>query len=90
MTMDLGEIRTIITTTSPQDQTSHMGIIAQTMEDPLINAQISHLKETMEIDLEMDLSTTRMGTDETMDIFLIPHRTKGEISHKITPTPTKK
>ena len=37
-----------------------MGIIAQTMEDHLINAQIGHLIETMEIDLESDLSTTRM------------------------------
>ena len=44
---------------SLQDQTSHMGIIAPTMGDPLGNAKISHLIETMETDLEMDLSTTR-------------------------------
>ena len=40
----------------------------------------------MEIDLEMDLSTTRMATGETLEIFLVPHRNKGETSHKITPT----
>ena len=86
MTMDLGGIPPIITRISLQDQISHMGINAQTMEDHLINAQINLLIETMEIDLEMYLSTTQMGTGETMEIFLVPHRTKGEISHKTTPT----
>ena len=86
VTMGLGEAPAIITRISLQDQTSHMGIIAQTMEDHLINAQISHLIETMETDLEMDLSTTRMGIGETMEIFLVLHRPKGEISHKIAYT----
>ena len=86
ITMGLGEIPTIITRISHQGQTSHMGIIAQTMEDPLINAQISHLIKTIEIDLEMDLLTTRMRTGEIMEFFLVPHRTKGDTSHKITPT----
>ena len=61
-----------------------MGIITQTLEDHLINAQISHLIETMEIDLGMDLPTTRMGAGETMEIFLVLHRPKEETSHKIT------
>ena len=39
----------------------------------------------MEIDLETDLSTTRMGTSETMEIFLVLRRLKKETSHKITP-----
>ena len=47
ITMGLGEIPPIITRISLQDQSSHVGIIAQTMEDPLINAKTNHLKETM-------------------------------------------
>ena len=38
-----------------------------------------------EIDLEIDLSTTRMGTGETMRIFLALHRLKEETSHKMNP-----
>ena len=64
ITMSLGEIPPIITRTSLRDQTSHMGIIAQTMGDPLINAEINHLIQTMETDLEMDPSITRMGTGD--------------------------
>ena len=37
----------------------------------------------METDLEMDFSTTRMGTGEAMAIFLVLYRLKGETSHKI-------
>ena len=84
ITTDL-EVPPIITRISLQDQTPHIGLIAQTMEDHLINAQISHSIETMEINLEMDLLTTRMGTGETTEIFLVPHRLKEETSHKITP-----
>ena len=84
-TMGLGGIPPVITRISLQDQTSHIGIIAQTMEGSLINAQISHPPETMEIDREMDLSTTLMGTGEAMKTFLVLHRTKEETFHKITP-----
>ena len=49
--------------------TSHMRTITRTTEDHMISAQINHLIEMMEIDLEMDLSTTGMGTGETMEIF---------------------
>ena len=64
--MDLGETPRIITRIFLHDQTSHMGLTAQTMGDPLSNAKISHLIETMEIDLGMDLSITRMGTGNQM------------------------
>ena len=40
----------------------------------------------MEMDLEMDLLTIRMGTGETMEIFLVPHQLKEDTSHKITPS----
>ena len=83
VTMGLGGTPPISTRNFLRDQTSHMGKIAQIMEDHLINAQISHLIETMETDLEMDPSTTRMGIGETMENFLVLHRPKGEISHKI-------
>ena len=63
-----------------------MGIIVQIMEDHLINAQICHLTETMETDLEMDLLATEIGIGGTMEIFLVLHRPKGKISYKITPT----
>ena len=38
-----------------------------------------------EIDLEMDLSTTRTGTGETMETFLVLRRLKKETSRKKTP-----
>ena len=67
-----------------QGATLHMGTTTRTTEDHMINAQIIRSIETMEIDLEMNLSTTRMGTGETMKIFLVLHRLKEETSHKIT------
>ena len=69
ITTSLGEIPPIITRTSVADRTSHMRIIVQILEDQLINAQISHLTETMKIDLEMDLLATQMGIGGTMEIF---------------------
>ena len=80
------EIPPIITRTSLQDRNLHTGIIAQIMGDHLINAQISHSIETMEIDLGMVLSTTRMGTGETMEIFLFLHRPKEENIRRIVHT----
>ena len=81
--MGLEEIPPTLIRISLQDQTSHMGMIDQTMEDPMINAQINHSIEMMEIDLEMNLLTIRMGTGEIMGIFLVLHRLKGETSHRI-------
>ena len=61
-----------------------MGITIQAREDHMINAQINHLIEAMEFDHEMDHSTIRMGTGETMGTPLVLHRIKGVTSHKIT------
>ena len=60
-----------------------MGTTIRTKEDHMINAQISNSIETMEIDLEVDFSTIRMGTGETMEIFSVLHQLKGEASDKI-------
>ena len=81
--IDLGEVPLPLTRISLQDQTSHMGITVQTMEDHMINAQINHSIETMEIGLKMILLIIRLGTAETMGIFLVLHRFKGETSYKI-------
>ena len=89
LTRDLGEHLLLPTGISLQDQTLQMGItirIMRIMEDRMINAKISHITETMEIDLETDLSTTRMGTGETMQIFLALHRFKGETTRRIIRT----
>ena len=51
----------------------------------MTKAQISHSIEAMETDLEMNLSTNRSETGETLNTFLVLHRLKEETSHKITP-----
>ena len=84
LTIDLGEHLLLPTRIYLQDQTLHMGITIRIMEDRMINAKISHSTETMETDLGTDLSTTRMGTGETMEIFLVLRRLKEETSHKTT------
>ena len=84
-TMDSGVIPPLRTRISLQDPASPMRTITRTTEDHMTNAQISHSIESTEIDLGMDLSTTRMGTGETMEIFLVLHRLKEETSHKLTP-----
>ena len=58
--------------TSLQGPISHMITITRTTADHMINAQISHSIEIMEIDLEMYLLATQMGTGETMDILSFP------------------
>ena len=50
------------------NRTPHTLATIRTMEDHMIDSQINHPIETMEIDLEMDLSTIRTGTGETMEI----------------------
>ena len=81
--MDLQENFPHLITIFLHRQDSHMGITIRTLEDHLINAKISHSIETMEIDLEMHLSTIRMETGETMETFLVLHRRKGETFHKL-------
>ena len=71
---------------SLEGQTLHMGITIRTMENHMINAQISHLVEAMDIDAKMDLSIIRMGTGETMGTSLVLHRLKEETIRKIVHT----
>ena len=85
ITTDL-EVPPIIIKIFLQDQTPHMRITAQTMEDHLINAQINHSIETMEIDPEKYPSTIRKETGGPMETFLAPHQIQEETSHKIIPT----
>ena len=47
ITMDLREIPLLFIRVSLQDQTSHMGTTIRTMEDYMINVQISHSIEAM-------------------------------------------
>ena len=54
LTMDFGEKPLLLIRISLQDQTSHMGKTIRTKEHLMINAQISHSTEAMEIDLQMD------------------------------------
>ena len=86
LTIGLGEHLLLPTRISFPDQTPHMGIIIRILEDRMINAKISHSTETMEIDLEMVFSTSRMGTGGTMEIFLVLHRFKGETIRRIVQT----
>ena len=84
--LDLGEITPPLIRVSPQDQVLPMGTTVQKREDHMINAQISNYIEMTEIDLGMVLSTTQMGTGETMEIFLVLHRLKGETIRRIVHT----
>ena len=84
LTIDLREHLLLPTRISLQDQTLHLGRTIRIMEDRIIDAKISHLRETMEINLGTDHSTNRMGTGKTMEFFLVLRRPKEETSHKIT------
>ena len=59
-----------------------MGTTIRIVKDHMINAQINHSIETMEIDLETDFLTIRMETGEAMEYFLVLHRLIRETSHK--------
>ena len=59
--IDPGEVPLMASETSLQDQTLHIGTTDRMIDDHLTSAQISHLIETMETGLDMNLSTTRMG-----------------------------
>ena len=76
--------------TSLSDQTPHTGTAIRTMEDHMINAQMNHSSETMDIVLEMNLSTIRKQTAETLDFFPVLHRLKGETSHRKIQTANQK
>ena len=83
--IDSGGVPLMATKTSLQDPTLHIGTTARMIEDHLTNAQISHSVETMETDPDMNLSTTGMGTGETMELFLVLHQIQEETSRKTTP-----
>ena len=83
--IDSGEVPLIATKISLQDPALHIETIVRTIDDHLINVQISHLIETMETDPDMNLSTTRMGTGGTMGTFLSLHQIQEETSHKTIP-----
>ena len=90
LTMDLRETPPPLIKTSPPDQTSHLGTTIRTIEDHMINAQITHSIETNEIDLKVDLSTIRMETGEIMELFRLLHRLKERLLTKKFIPPTKK
>ena len=81
--MDSGEIPPIPIRVSLRGQTSHIGTNIRIMEDHMINAQITHSIETMEIDLELHLSTIIMRTGEIVETFRVLHRLNGETFQKI-------
>ena len=83
--IDSGEVPLIATKISLQDPTLHIGTTVRMIDDRLINAQVSHLIETMETDPDMNLSTTRMGTGRTMETFLVLHQIQEETPHKTIP-----
>ena len=90
ITMDLGGIYRLPTIVSFQGQTSHMGTTVRTTDGHMINVKISHSIEATEIDPEMDLSTIRVGTRETIAIFPVLQRLKRETPHKKFISPIKK
>ena len=69
LTMNLQEIPPQRIRIYLPDRTSHMRTTFRIMENHMINAQISDSIEAMEIDLGMDVSTIKMETGETMEIF---------------------
>ena len=83
LTIDLGEVPLMPTRISLQDPTLQIGTTIRLLEDHMTNVQISQSIEAMKTDLEMNLSTIRMKTGETMETFLVLHRPKGETSHKV-------
>ena len=69
LTIDLQEISPRLIRISLQGQTAHMGTTVQITGDHMINAQINHSIEVMEIDPEMDLLTIKMGTGKKKQEF---------------------
>ena len=83
--IDSGEVPLIATKISLQDPTLHIETTVRTIDDHLINVQMSRLIETMETDPDMNLSTTRMATGGTMGTFLVLHQIQEETSRKTIP-----
>ena len=81
---DSGEVLLMTTKISLQDPTLHIGTTVRMIEDHLTNAQINHSMEMTETDPDTNLPTTRMGTGETMEIFLALHQIQEETFRKTT------
>ena len=77
--MDFPEILPYLIRIFHQGQTSHVGKTFRGLGDHMINAKTSHSIEAM----EMQLSTIRMKTGETVETFLVLHRLQGDTSPKI-------
>ena len=82
--IDSGEVPLMATKISLQDPTLQIGTTVLTIEDHFTNAQINHLIEMMETGPYTNLSTTRMGTGELMEIFLALHQIQEETFRKTT------
>ena len=83
ITMDLGELPLLLIGIFLSDQTSPMGLNIRTMENHVMNAQLSRSIGALEFDLELNFSTNRMGTGKTMGTSLVQHQLNGETFHKI-------
>ena len=83
--IDSGEVPLIATKISLQDPALYIETTVRTIDDHLINVQISHLIETMETDPDINLSTTRMGTGGALGTFLVLHQIQEETSYKTIP-----
>ena len=83
LTMDLQEIPPQLIKVSCPDKTLHTKTTSRIMEHHTAKARINHSVKTMEIGLEMDISTIRMETGETWELSLVLHRLKGKNFHKI-------
>ena len=90
VTMVLREILPPPIKFSVRDKASKMVTVIRTMEDHIVNAQISHSMEATEIDLKTNLTTIRLETGETREDFLVPHRSKERLLTKYFISPTKK
>ena len=86
LTMDLSKIASQLIRIPLPDQTPLVETTVRIMQDFVINAETDHSIETLENCLEKDLSTIRVETGETLEIFLVLHRFKGETSLKIVRT----
>ena len=88
--MDLREIPPQLIRISLPDQSSPIGATIRIMEDHMINVHVSLPIETLETDIEMDLSTIRITTGETLEIFPVLHQLKEDFSQKNFIPPTEK
>ena len=82
LTIDFRDIPRLFIGISLPDQTSHLGTTIRTNGELMINAQINHSIEAMEIDPDTNPSTIRMKTGEPMEDFFVPHSSKEETSRK--------